>query len=128
MKPKIENTIATAILDQAFKVHRALGPGLLESVYEKCLQYELIKAGFKTLSQVAVPVNYKTIHQEVAYRIDLLVENKVLVEVKAVEKLAPVCFAQTLTYCKMKDLRLGLLINFNTTYLKDGIHRIANNL
>ena len=128
MEPKIENRIATAILDQAFKIHRELGPGLLESVYEKCLQHELILAGYQTLTQVAVPVTYKEVHLEVGYRIDLLVENKVLVEVKSVDKLAPVFFAQTLTYCKMRDIRLGLLINFNTLYLKDGIHRVANNL
>jgi GxxExxY protein len=128
MDSKIENKIATSILDQAFKIHRELGPGLLESVYEKCLQYELIEAGLIAQTQVPVPMNYKTIHFDAGFRIDVLVENKVLVEIKSVESLAPVHFAQTLTYLKMKDLHLGILINFNTKLLKDGIHRIVNNL
>lgn len=128
MTQKIENQIATAILDQAFKIHTELGPGLLESVYEKCLQYELIQAGYKAMTQVPVPMNYKAVKFEAGFRIDLLVENKVLVEIKSVEHLAPVHFAQTLTYLRMKDLKLGLLINFNTKRLKDGIHRVVNNL
>ena len=123
-----ENIIATAILDQAFKIHSELGPGLLESVYEKCLQYELIEAGYEAISQVPVPMNYKSIKFEAGFRIDLLVNEKVLVEIKSVENLAPVHFAQTLTYLKMKNLKLGLLINFNVKYLKDGIHRVVNNL
>jgi GxxExxY protein len=128
MEYKTENRIATIILDKAFKIHRKLGPGLLESVYEKCLQYELIEAGLIAETQVPVPLNYKTIHFDAGFRIDLLVDNKVLIEVKSVETLAPVHFAQTLTYLKMKNIKLGLLINFNTKLLKNGIHRIANNL
>ncbi len=128
MTDKIENILATKILDQAFKIHSELGPGLLESVYEKCLQYELIEAGLLAEIQVPVPMNYKAVHFEAGFRIDVLVENKVLVEVKSVETLAPVHYAQTLTYLKMKNLKLGLLINFNTKYLKDGIHRVVNNL
>lgn len=124
----IENTIATAILDQAFKIHKELGPGLLESVYEKCLQYELIQEGYKAEVQVPVPMNYKSIHFDAGFRIDLLVNDKVLVEIKSVERLAPVHYAQTLTYLRMKSIKLGLLINFNTKLLKDGIHRIVNNL
>jgi len=125
---KIENKIATAILDQAFKIHTELGPGLLESVYEKCLQYELIEAGYEAQTQVPVPMNYKNIKFEAGFRIDLLVNNSVLVEIKSVENLAPVHYAQTLTYLKMKNLKLGLLINFNTKFLKDGLHRVVNNL
>lgn len=125
---KIENRIATAILDQAFKIHTELGPGLLESVYEECLKYELEQAGYHVLSQVPVPMNYKGIKFEAGFRIDLLVNNKVLVELKSIERLAPVHYAQTLTYLKMSKLKLGLLINFNSKYLRDGIHRIANNL
>jgi GxxExxY protein len=125
---RLENQIATAILDQAFKIHHELGPGLLESVYEKCLQFELNEAGYEALTQVPVPLNYKTIRFEAGFRIDLLVNNSVLVEVKSIENLAPVHFAQTLTYLKMKNLKLGLLINFNTKYLKDGIHRVVNKL
>jgi len=124
----IENEIATAILDQAIKIHRELGPGLLESVYEKCLQYELIQAGYNAKTQVPVPMNYKTIRFDTGFRIDLLVEDKVLVEIKSIERLAPVHYAQTLTYIKMKNIKLGLLINFNNKLLKTGIHRIVNNL
>ncbi|NQU86586.1 MAG: GxxExxY protein [Mariniphaga sp.] len=125
---KIENQIATTILDQAFKIHTELGPGLLESVYERCLQYELIEAGYDAQIQVPVPMNYKSVRFEAGFRIDLLVNNKVLVEIKSIENLAPVHFSQTLTYLKMSNLKLGLLINFNNKYLKDGIHRIVNNL
>jgi len=125
---KVENKLATAILDQAFKIHTELGPGLLESVYEKCLQYELVQTGLRAETQVPVPMNYKTIRFDAGFRIDLKVENKVLVEIKAIENLAPVHFAQTLTYLKMSNIKLGLLINFNNKFLKDGIHRIVNNL
>ena len=128
MEQKLENIIATEILKQAFKIHTKLGPGLLESVYENCLQYEMIKAGYKTLSQVSFPIKYDETLLEKAYKIDLLVEDKVLVEVKSVEILAPVHFAQTLTYCKLREIKLGILINFNTVHLKDGIPRIANKL
>lgn len=124
----IENSIATAILDQAFKVHRELGPGLLESVYEKCLQYELIQAGYKVVSQVPIPLTYKEMVFDTAYRADLIVNDLVIVEIKAVEELTPLHFAQTLTYLKVSKLKLGLLINFNIPLLKDGIHRIVNNL
>ena len=123
-----ENEIATKILDVAFTLHRFLGPGLLESVYERTLEYDLREAGVSVQSQLAVPLVYKEIKFEIGYRLDLLVENKVIVEVKAIETIAPVHFAQTLTYLKLTDKRLGLLINFNSKLLKDGIHRIANNL
>jgi len=123
-----ENQIATAILDQAFKIHRELGPGLLESVYERCLQYELTQAGYFAETQVATPMVYKEIRFDAGFRVDLLVNKKVIVEVKAIEILAPVHFAQTLTYLKMSNLKLGLLINFNVRLLKEGIHRIVNNL
>ena len=103
-------------------------PGFSESLYEKCLQYELVQAGYKAETQVPVPMNYKTIRFDAGYRIDLLVEDKVLVEIKAIERLAPIHYAQTLTYIKMKNVKLGLLINFNNKLLKNGIHRIVNNL
>lgn len=128
MEEKIENRIATAILGQAFKVHTELGPGLLESVYENCLAYELTQAGYEVKTQVPVPMHYKAIKFEAGFRIDLLVQSKVLVEIKSVEGLAPVHFAQTLTYVKLRELKLGLLLNFNVPRLKDGVHRIANNL
>ena len=123
-----ENEIATRILDVAFTLHRFLGPGLLESVYERTLEYDLREAGVSVQSQLAVPLVYKEIKFETGYRLDLLVENKVIVEVKAIETIAPVHFAQILTYLKLTDKRLGLLINFNCKLLKDGIHRIVNNL
>ncbi|SNS22110.1 GxxExxY protein [Belliella buryatensis] len=123
-----ENEIAKIILDKAFEIHRNLGPGLLESVYEKALEYELIQAGVFVVSQVPVPLIYKEIKFEAGFRLDLLVENKVIIEVKANDGLAPVHFAQTLTYLKLSAKKLGLLLNFNVKYLKDGIHRIANNL
>jgi GxxExxY protein len=123
-----ENEIATKILDVAFPLHKTLGPGLLETVYERTLAYELKEAGLNVLTQVSVPLVYKEIKFEAGFRLDLLVENKVIVEIKSIENLAPVHFAQTLTYLKLTDKRLGLLMNFNTRYLKDGIHRIANKL
>lgn len=101
---------------------------MLESVYEHCLFYELTQAGYDVKAQVPVPMHYKSIKFEAGFRIDLLVENKVLVEIKSVETLAPVHFAQTLTYVKLKELKLGLLINFIVPRLKDGIHRIAHKL
>lgn len=123
-----ENEIATLILDKSFEIHRTLGPGLLESVYERALEYELRQAGLIVDSQLPVPLVYKEIKFEAGFRLDLLVENKVIVEVKAIETLAPVHFAQTLTYLKLSGHKLGLLLNFNTKLLKDGIHRLANNL
>ncbi len=123
-----ENEIATAVLDHAFTLHRTLGPGLLESVYEKALFYDLVESGLLVQSQLPVPLVYKEVKFEAGFRLDLLVENKVIVELKAIDNLAPVHFAQTLTYLKLSNKRLGLLINFNNKLLKDGIHRIVNNL
>jgi GxxExxY protein len=123
-----ENAIATLILDKAFEIHRLLGPGLLESVYERALEYELRLSGLTVEVQQPVPLIYKEIKFEAGFRLDLLVENKVIIEIKAVEALAPVHYAQTLTYLKPTDKKLGLLLNFNTKYLKDGIHRIVNGL
>jgi GxxExxY protein len=123
-----ENEIATKILDKAFALHKTLGPGLLESVYEKALCYDLIEFGLVVNAQLPVPLVYKGIKFEAGFRLDLLVEDKVIIEVKAIEALAPIHFAQTLTYLKLTGKRLGLLINFNTLWLKDGIHRVVNNL
>lgn len=109
-------------------MHRKLGPGLLESAYENALAYDLTEIGLDVQQQVPMPFIYKEIKMEVGYRIDLIVENKVIVEVKSVESLAPVHFAQTLTYLKLAEKKLGLLINFNTKLLKNDIHRIVNNL
>ncbi len=119
------NEVAKAIVDSAFRVHSQLGPGLLESVYEVCMAHELKKIPMKVDLQVAVPVVYDGIRFETGLRLDLLVEDCVLVEFKAVEKILPVHRAQVLTYLKLAGLRLGLLINFNVPVIRDGIKRIA---
>lgn len=109
-------------------MHKTLGPGLLESAYENALSYELRNIGLQVKQQVPMPFVYKEIRLDVGYRIDIIIENKVIVEIKSVETLAPVHYAQVLTYLKLSEIKLGLLINFNTKLLKDGIHRIVNNL
>jgi len=123
-----ENEISYKIIGTAINLHKAVGPGLLESVYEKALMFDLNQMGIKTENQVPMPFVYKEIRQEIGFRLDLLVEDKVIVEIKAVEKLAPVHFSQLLTYLKLSNKKLGLLINFNTKYLKNEIHRVVNNL
>lgn len=119
------NTIGTLLLDAAFEVHRELGPGLLESAYEHCLLFELRQTGLKVESQLALPVVYKGSKLDCGYRIDLKVEEKVIVEIKAVEALNDVHLAQVLTYMKLSDCHLGYLINFNVKYLKQGIKRVV---
>lgn len=123
-----ENEISYKIIGCALSLHKALGPGLLESVYEATLCYDLKEAGLEVSAQVPVPLMYKEVRQDVGFRLDLLVENKVIIEIKSVENLAPVHFAQTLTYLKITEGKLALLINFNVKVLKDGIHRIVNKL
>jgi GxxExxY protein len=123
-----ENEISKIIIGTAIEVHRTLGPGLLESVYENALSFDLKEQGLYVLQQAPMPFSYKGLRQEIGFRIDILVNNKVLIEIKSIENLAPVHFAQTLTYLKLSGLKLGLLINFNSKLLKDGIHRLVNNL
>lgn len=123
-----ENEISYKIIGAALEIHKNIGPGLLESAYENALAFDLKELGFDVKQQVSMPFIYKDIQQDVGYRIDLTVNNKVLIEIKSVENLAPVHFAQTLTYLKLSGMKLGLLINFNTKVLKEGIHRIVNNL
>jgi GxxExxY protein len=123
-----ENELSYKIIGAAMELHKALGPGLLESVYEAALAYDLKEIGLEVKTQVPMPLVYKEVKQDIGYRIDLLVENKVIIEIKSIENLAPVHFAQTLTYLKLADKKLALLINFNNKMLKDGIHRIVNNL
>jgi GxxExxY protein len=113
------------VVDGALTVHRALGPGLLESVYEICLYHELTKRGVKVERQVEMPIIYEGIRLDAAMKLDLLVENAVVVEVKAVEKMMPVFNAQVLTYLKLTEKRLAFLINFNVPLIKDGIRRIV---
>lgn len=117
------NDISGAVVDAAMKVHTALGPGLLESAYEACLKHELGKRGFKALSQVILPVIYDGVEVDAGYRPDLLVEDVVIVEVKAVERLLPIHEAQLLSYLKLSGRKVGLLINFNVEHLKNGIKR-----
>ncbi len=120
------NEITGQIVDAAMKVHTALGPGLLESAYEACLAHELKKRGLQAVTQVGLPVEYDGVMLEVGYRIDILVENQVIVELKSVAELHPIHQAQLLSYLKLADKRIGLLINFNVLRLKDGIKRMAN--
>jgi GxxExxY protein len=122
--PRRTQEIATGVLDGAFAVHRALGPGLLESAYEICLDHELRKRGHTVFRQVGLPVVYDTVKLEAGYRIDLIVDNAVIVEVKSCEALAPVHEAQVLTYLKLSGHRLGYLINFNVALLKQGVKRL----
>jgi GxxExxY protein len=119
-----ENEISKIILDCAFKVHTALGPGLLESAYRECLAYELNKLGLKVTKEKPMPLVYKEVKLDFGYRIDLLVENKVVIELKVVEAFNDVHIAQTLTYMKLAGCKLGLLLNFYTKSLKDGIKRL----
>lgn len=118
------NNLTGMIIDAAMKVHTALGPGLLESAYEACLIHELKKRGLTVLSQVVLPVSYDGIQIDLGYRIDLLVQDTVIVELKAVDKVSPVHQAQLLSYMRLSNKPLGLLINFNTVHLRDGIKRI----
>jgi GxxExxY protein len=122
------NQISAQIVDAAMKVHSALGPGLLESAYEGCLIHELRKRGLKALSQVLLPVVYEDVQIDVGYRIDLLIEDSVIIELKSIEKLAPIHEAQLLTYLKLSGIKVGLLMNFNVLHLKNGLKRMVNNL
>ncbi|MCK4570207.1 MAG: GxxExxY protein [Bacteroidales bacterium] len=112
------------VLDCSFKIHSELGPGLLESVYEHCLFHELTKSGLVVYQQKPVPLVYKEVKLETGYRIDLYVENKIVIEVKSIEALANIHLAQVLTYLRLSESKLGLLVNFNVLHLKDGIKRI----
>jgi len=117
--------VAKLIVDAAFQVHKELGPGLLESVYETCLAYELDHRGVKVERQVALPITYKGVRLDAGLRLDMLVESSVIVELKAVETMIPLFDAQLLTYLKLTQKRLGLLINFNVPLIKDGIKRVV---
>lgn len=123
-----ENEISKIVVDCCFKVHTELGPGLLESVYEEVLSYEIIKRGLNVERQKGIPVVYDSIKMELGFRADIIVENKVIIELKSIEAIAPVHTKQLLTYLKLTGLKLGLLVNFNEALIKDGIKRIVNNL
>jgi GxxExxY protein len=117
--------VATAVVDAAVKVHRALGPGLLESVYEACLCYELSKRGIPYQRQVSLPVRYEEVFIETGFRLDVLVDECVIVELKSIEAIAPIHEAQLLTYLKLANLRLGFILNFNVPLMKQGIKRMV---
>lgn len=123
-----ENELATIVFDAGLKVHKALGPGLLESAYEECLFYELSKLNLRIEKQKSLPLLYEDVHLEVGYRVDLLVENKLIIEIKSVEVLNNLHIAQLLTYLKLSNCKLGLLINFKTVLFKNGVKRIVNGL
>ena len=120
------NAITEGVIGAAIAVHRALGPGLLESAYEACVAYDLVDSGFLVERQKGLPVVYRGVELDCGYRIDLLVENKVIVELKAVEKILPIHEAQLLSYLKLSGCKVGLLINFNVKILKTGIRRLIN--
>ena len=123
-----ENEIAKIVVDLCIKIHKILGPGLLESVYEAALMYELKKLGISVVQQIGIPVEYDHLHLDIGFRADLIIENKVIVELKSVETILPVHKKQLLTYLKLSKFKLGLLVNFNVDLMKDGITRIANGL
>ena len=122
------NKISGLIIDSAIKVHTTLGPGLLESAYEACLKHELSNRNLKVIAQLNLPVFYDGVTIDAGYRLDLLVEDSVIIEIKAVEQLKSIHEAQLITYLKLSDKKLGLLINFNVTRLKYGIKRLVNNI
>ena len=123
-----ENQLSSIIVQCAYDIHVALGPGLLESVYEEVMFYKLQKSGLLLERQKAVPVIFEEIKMELGFRADLIVEGKVIVELKSTDKLADVHYKQVLTYLRLTGVKLGLLINFNEALIKNGIHRIVNNL
>jgi len=123
-----ENEIAKIVVDCCFKIHTTSGPGLFESVYEEVLCYELLKRNLDVKPQMELPVIYDNIKMDIGFRADIIVENKLIIELKSIEAIAPVHKKQLLTYLRLTDMKLGLLINFNEALIKDGIHRIVNNL
>jgi GxxExxY protein len=121
-----DEQIFKKVLDCSFRVHTNLGPGLLESAYEECLAFELMKTGLKVEKQKPMPLTYNDVQMEIGYRIDIMVSDLVIVEIKSVETLNDVHLAQILTYLRLSGLRLGLLVNFNVSSLKNGIRRVIN--
>ena len=120
--------LANTIIGAAIRVHRVLGPGLLESAYQKCLEYELIKMKLGVECELLLPIQYETVRIDSGYRIDMLIEKNIIIENKTVERILPIHEAQLLTYLKMQDCRLGFLFNWNVPIMKDGIKRMVNNL
>ena len=123
-----ENEISNIIIGLAIEVHKSLGPGLLESAYKECLFYKIMQSGFRVEKEKPMPLIFEEVRLDCGYRIDILVENKVVIEIKSVETLNDVHLAQTLTYMKLGNFKLGLLMNFNVLLLKDGIRRVVNKI
>lgn len=121
-----EEELGRSVVDAALKVHSALGPGLLESAYEACLAHELEKRGLRVVRQQPMPITYDGVRLDIGYRVDLLLDNLVIVELKTVEKVLPIHTAQLLSYLKLGGWRLGFLLNFNVAHMKDGIKRLVN--
>ena len=121
-----ENELSKIVFESGLKIHRAFGPGLLESAYEECLFYELVKANVFVEKQKGLPLVYEEVKLDIGYRTDLVIENKLIVEIKAVEVLNDIHLAQILTYLKLSNCKLGLLINFNVVLFKDGVKRVIN--
>ena len=119
-----ENEIAKIVFESGLQIHKTLGPGLLESAYEECLYFDLVNAGFEVEKQKSLPLIYKEIKLDAGYRVDFLIENKVIIEIKSIETLHPIHTAQVLTYLKLSNCKLALLINFNVLLFKDGVKRI----
>lgn len=122
------NRVSNVVIGAAIEVHRALGPGLLESAYGECLAWELEQQGLSVQKQVSIPIRYKSLHIENGYRADLIVDNELIVELKSVETLQPIHTAQLLTYLKLMELHLGLLLNFKVDAMRSGIKRVVNNI
>lgn len=123
-----ENEIATIVVDRLFKIHKDLGPGLLESVYEECVNHELCETGLKVERQKPFPLIYKETRMDIGYRVDFLIDSKLILEIKAVETFHEVFRAQVITYLKLSGCKLGLLVNFNVPLIKDGIKRVVYKL
>jgi GxxExxY protein len=123
-----ENEISKIVVEEAVYVHKSIGPGMLESAYVHCLAYRLMKRGLNVKTQVAVPLVFEEIKLECGYRADLVIEDKVVIEAKSIEAIAPIHIAQTLTYLRFLNLKLGILLNFNSIFMKDGIKRVVNRL
>jgi GxxExxY protein len=123
-----ENDLSKLLVNHFYKIHKQYGPGLYETVYEEIFCYELAKTGVAFTRQQAIPLIHEEIKLDTGFRADVIIENKVIVELKSIELLAPVHYKQVQTYLKLTGLKLGLLVNFNTSLIKDGIHRIVNNL
>lgn len=123
-----ENEISKVICDEAIHIHKELGPGLLESVYRRCLGYRLTESGLMVREEVGIPLSFETLSIPIAFRADLLVEEKVIIEIKSISALAEIHFSQLLTYLKLTGIKLGLLLNFNSVLMKNGMRRVVNKL